>query len=553
MAAPTSRQVNKREAVDLKSSGPVQLQEQRRFFSSRGNDRATRQAQALTSVFTKGADLVNERAVQDNLQGRKDALGARASGADRAEENANAGYNAAWDQMDAEADLNLAKKELPAYLEKLNAESLSEEALQGEITKYMQEMFDGVDPTGHYGQALGPGLLALEQDILGTHRDQQLQAIQTDQRETMHDNLGGRWEASAELDEDGEPIKGTEQFDYEYLAAQTNKFFDGSNKKVVYWESLYDFAIKNGRPDLIENAPDRFTREDGKPGDPTGINDPLMADSHRAAIQQARASAGKLAAVEAGEMKSALNAKALDLIVATNAGVPATAEMIQQYASMPGADASVTAALSKPMHQLNNNAGEREADQLVVAQLTEQLYRNTLDNPMRAIADAFNRGELGAGKYGSNQMQELMALAKGNESVFRGGANENFKFLDADIDARYPVMRGPMGQITNPLMGEINRQAHLEFRKAKAEGGAEFDATKTWEDITERYDARRERMAPQAPLQARPKADVITDFLSNKATNQELQAAGLTGADILSDTYTPEQQHKLIDAMQARF
>lgn len=565
MAHQGTRQATIRKDVDLSTTADtVQLQSQRRFFSSQGNDRATREARALTDAFGSGVQLAGTLAVKRTKEGREEAVTSRGSGQDRDIENKNLGYNTAWDQLDAEADLNMAKQELPAYLESVDAESLSESALQIQITNYMKGMFEGMEPNSPYGLILAPGLLELEQEILVAHRNDIFESLQMENRSKILDNAGGRMDESLELARleasaagknpdtavsdwntpsgiDGKTL-------YEYIGDATNIFFDGKDKRTVYWETIFDFAIRSGRVDIIDNVPATF-----RSGDPTGIDDTHFQKEIRTNRASAMAAAARMDKAAVAAQDDSLNSKALALVVAVNEGATPTSDMITQYAGMPGADATVTAALSKTLVTIMSNVDDLAANPSVVGNLTKLIYARSAGGSQRSISQAYLSGELGDGAAGVNQYQELLALAKQNDVIRRSGKNEEFDFYLKDIDARYAVQRGPLGQILNPIMAQYNRQAILEYRQAKVAGGDQFDASQEWEEVTERFDARRDRLAPEPQPLERPVENVTTDFLNNKATVHELQSTGLTGQMILEMDLTEVQKNKLLDGLETRF
>lgn len=293
------KQATKREEVSLAEQRPVQLQSSKRFFSGQGSDRATRQARALTQAFQVGTEFVSEEIDRRNIKGGQRALGAAAGGEGRDPEDKNFGYNKAWDELDAERDINFMKKELPEILRGADWENLGEAEVQGLISEYMKDQQGGVDPTGFYGQKLIPAMLAMEAEVLSTHRDMIVQRIQSEQRTTIQENLTARFESSKLNPETPEGA-----FDFAYAGEQTNIFFDGADKRVAYIESITEFAVNNGRPDIIDNIPHRFG-PDAK-GDPTGAGDPVLREKYglNAARAQAQAVADSIDRKEAAALKA---------------------------------------------------------------------------------------------------------------------------------------------------------------------------------------------------------------------------------------------------------
>jgi hypothetical protein len=291
-----------------------------------------RQARALAGAFETGTQFFSEEIDRRNIKGQERAVGGRAAGQERDVEDKNQGYNRAWDEMDAEADVNFMKKELPEVLRGADWENLEEHEVRGLVSEYMKDQYDGIDPTSWYGQKLAPAMLAIEAETLTTHRDMVIARIQEEQRTTIFSNVSDRFETSKLNPETPEGV-----FDYDYLADQTGIFFDGPMKREVYWKSIYDFAIDNGRPDIIENVPERFA----KSGDPTGINDPLMQDAHRAAINSATAQQAKMAKAEQDAQDAVYNTRRFETQFAIYEGRKAgqnVDSLIRQLAVIPGTD-----------------------------------------------------------------------------------------------------------------------------------------------------------------------------------------------------------------------
>lgn len=541
-----SRQQTKRVDVDVAPDRNVQLQSNRRFFSASGNDRASREASALQNAFGVGQNILSEQVDRDNVKGEARAVGERGSGKDRDLEDKNFLYNKTWDEMDAERDVNLMAKELPEILRGAQWFTLEEDEVRGIISDYHEASFGGVDPSGFYGVAIAKPLIAQEMELISQHRQEVLDKIQMEQRGTIQDNVKSRYDASVLTSEDG---IGT--FPYDYLAEQTGIIFSGPNKRTIYWETLEHFAVTNGVPSIIENIPSNFPN-----GDPTGINDDRMGDSIRAAMTAANATRSRMAADELLVAKETLNSAALELVVAVNSGTTPQPEMIESYSNLPHAEATVTAALAKTLVALQSNVEDRQGDNKVISDLMQAIFERSAGGSMVAVSQAYMLGDLGSGKTGVNQYQELLAMVKTNDSISRSTNNTEFDFYLKDINERYPVMKGPLGQFINPAMVDINRQAKLTYHRARAEAaasGSRFDGAAEWEKVIEPFDARRERALPKLQPTPRDKALIIGDFLQNKATPQELQNTGLTTEQINQLSLTDKEKFQLYDGIKNIF
>ena len=500
MPRETSRKANLRADATLNEDRSVQLQTTRRFFSNQGSDQATRQARALQNAFSAGTELavgIDQRNIE---QGRREAITGRGAGEARREEEKNIGYNAAWDQLDAEADLNLAKKELPELLRGANWEDLTEQEVQGIVTDYMQENFDGITADSAYGGIMAPGLLAAEQELLSQHRDIQIEKIQQDQRSTIVDNLQNRFNA-------------TDEFDYEYAAEQTNIFFDGADKRVVYWESVYDFAIRNGRPDIITQVPERFAN-----GDPTGIDDPLMAAEHRAAISAATVQAAKQAKAQQDALDAANKSRIVELQFAvadarSNGMDPSP--FIDELKGIDGVKfADVTSAKNFGDSQLDEGES-RSANLSATVPLWDQVFQGQA-GPTE-IMEAYNAGDLGSGLQGEENFRALMNEAQSVRQSRDSQAGADVSPSRNVLNKTYnPQLGGPLTAI-DPFMHRVNVDANSFFNAQIADGKSGFEA----------LNATRERFDPIVGNAE----DLNTAELTGRRTQGDFTSSTLQDAD----------------------
>lgn len=472
------KRTTQREDVSLAQDRPTQLQTSKRFFSNQGNDQATRQARALQTAFGVGEKLVISELDRRNVAGGEQAAGEAASGGTRDEGIKNQGYNRAWDELDAEADVNFMKKELPEVLRGADWENLEEADVQSLISGYMQEQFEGVDPTSWYGQQITPALLAMEAETLATHRDMVVQKLQTEQRTAIFENLNARFDATL-LNPD--TPEGT--FDYDYLGEQTNTFFDGGDKRTVYWETLYDFAIENGRPDLIEDAPERFAS-----GDPTGINDPLLQDSHRQAINSATAQKAKAAAAEQAKVDAQNDAKIFDLQIAIADARAAGRNpdmFIEELKGVPGVDfATVATAKNHGATELDRRE-DRSADLSYTAPLWNQIYNG--EAGPEAIFFSYQSGYLGEGPQAETTLRSMLTQARTVQNANKDpeSRDPNVSVWRGQINRQYNAqLAGPLGAI-NPAMHQVNVSANAFYNEQVASG---VEASEAFQKTSDRFD-----------------------------------------------------------------
>lgn len=504
-----------REEVPLNAQRPVQLQAARRFFSSQGSDRATREARALANAFDAGTNLFLSELERRNKLGVERAVTSRGAGEDRDAEDKNAGFNRAWDQLDAEADLNSAKSELPVILEEANAEDLTERQVQALITDYMKASFEGIEAQSAYGEIMAPGLLQLEQNLLTVHRDQQLERTQVEYRSKIMSNLTARFESSVT----DENELGT--FDYEYLATQTNIFFDGKSKKIAYWETVYDFAIRRGRPDLITGVPERFPN-----GDFTGINDPKQADEHRAAINSATVVAANMAKARQEAQEDLFDDMRFDAMYsiyeARRDGQDVT-PLLRELKRIPGTEFSdITAAKNFGDTQLEEG-DSRSADLTFTSPLWKQIHEGSAG--IDAIFFARRQGFLGIGPQADKMMDDMMSTARSvRQNRERFGSQQAVLWRQA-VNKQYNANKGGLLTAINPVMERINLDANAFYEVLLINGTPPIDA---FHKTADRFDPL------VALLPDIEEAEIIgrrsqTDFTATAVVTSELMKRVATG------------------------
>jgi hypothetical protein len=500
-----------REDVSLAEDRPVQLETSRRFFSNQGNDRATREARALSQAFGSGVKLSNDLAVRDNKQGRVDATTARGAGEDR-EQSKNEGYNAAWDQLDAESDLNLAAKDLPRFLEENLEAGSSEKQVQALITQYMKESFEGIDPAGEYGQVMAPGLLALEAQILSDHRDETLKIIQSDQRQTIAGNI----EQRVEDDPAGD-------YPYVYAGEQSNIFMKGSDKRTTYWEGIFDYAIRNGRPDIIENVPDRFGPE--AKGEPTGASDDHMQDEIRANIAAATTTKANIAARKQKQRDDLNEASRFntqyEIYRVRREGGDVT-ELIEQLKGIPGTTLSdISGAKSFGDGQLEE--GDSRSG---VIEETAPLWRgiHSGEAGINDIWAARVNGSLGFGPQADRMMDDMMGTARTVQNSLDSQKDPATSDWRTSLNKRYNPQLGGLLSKINPLMQRINIDANAMYTTLISEGTSASDAR---DKVIERFDPLVETLPDIDPSELSGRKSQGA-FTSEQITNEDLQKV-LTG------------------------
>ena len=463
----TTRSRTIREDVPLIGNvASPQLTAARRFFTSQGNTRANRDARALAEAFDVGTDFLSSKIDRDNRLGAEAALTSRASGAERDEDNENAGFNIMWDKLDAEADLNLIKHDLPIKLEDASAEDMTERQVKALISDSMKELFEGIDLESAYALALAPGLLDLEETLLGVHRDQQLEKTQLEFRSKININLKERFKASVT------PENKLGTFPYDYLAEMTDGFFDGATKKLVFWETVWDFAERNGRPDIITNTPERFPN-----GDPTGINDPFMADDHRAMIRSALIKSASMAKDDQDTQDKLHDFMRFNLqfeIFEVRKDGGDVSDLLRQLKLVPGTElGDITSAKNFADGQLDEQES-RSADLEVLAPLWLRIHSG--DAGIQEIFNNFSFGLMGKGTQANNLLDNMMSTARAVQSNLARLQSADVDDWRAVLNKRFNANVDGLLRGLNPVMNRINIEANAFFIEQIASGSSGSEA-----------------------------------------------------------------------------
>jgi hypothetical protein len=502
-----------REEATLADQRPVQLRSSKRFFSSQGNDQATRQARALSEAFGTGLEFFSEELDRRNIEGEKRAVGSRTAGAERDVEDKNQGYNRAWDELDAEADVNAMKKELPEILRGADWENLEEPEVGKIVSDYMKEQFEGIDPTGFYGQTLAPAMLAVEAETLATHRDMVVARIQEEQRTTIFANLNDRFETT-KLN----PDTPEGSFDYNYLAEQTNIFFDGAAKKQVYWETLYDFAIENGRPDLIESSPERFPN-----GDPTGLDDPLRQDEHRAAINAAATQGAKIAKAEAEALEAAQESyiENLKWVIHDKSlrGESTDAEVQELYNMSRNGTAefkdysSVKAFTDGQVAEFE----ERSPNYRYSSALWADIFTGRAG--FSDIYEARDQGLLGYGKTADDLMARMMGTVQRITPNKDSMTSPEVTQYRSVINKNYDAARNGPAEPFDQSLHQINVMANLEFTQRLLDGD---DPSEAFQEVINKYDSLKESMGTQVDIKGKTGSEFAREFVFTEQAIQDI-------------------------------
>ncbi len=286
MARDTRERSVRRDRPLNEDQRPVRLEQNRRFYTPRGNDSAVRNARALQNALGVGVEAYEAHLIRQNEKGERRAMNEAASGGERNEDDTNKGYNEAFDRVEAANDLALMASELPKMLEAEGWADLPEDQAQARIDEYYRMQLAGINPESVYGQIVAEGILKQNAQLLDVHRTFQAEKAQQERRIMVTNAARAAFEADDDLD-------------HEQLMKDLHTLVPGPGGRMTYLEAVFDIAEEYGRPDLIDSIPERFPN-----GDPTGITDTNMDDLFDTARAKAQATADAMQTAREEQFKA---------------------------------------------------------------------------------------------------------------------------------------------------------------------------------------------------------------------------------------------------------
>ena len=518
MARPNQRGVTQRE-VQSNDRRPVQLNQNRRFFTSGGFQDGVRAARALENAFQTGVKFAGETLDEANADGSREAAANRAAGMDRDAARRNKGYNDAWDQLDAEYDFNLFKKEMSEVLRGADWESRSEAEVQELINTQARGFFDGAENLGDsaYAQYIAPRLLEAETEIIGQHRDMAIAAIQEEQVSKVVANAETYIESN-----NGE-------YDDETVFDRTGTFLDGPRRKDQYWKIKYYLAEKYGDPAIIEGTPDDYN------GIPTGINDPDRLAAHQNAINSAysvqNSESQKASAAAENARKAAIFDVQTSIIDRRLAG-RSVDEQLQQLKDLDASFSDYSTAESFA-RSYRNDAEAQSPQEDAVAQLWLDIYDGKAG--ATAITEAYNAGQLGFGEASTGLLKSMRAQVQTLRSGAESESSRAVGTFRTEITGRYnPATEGMLKGLDTAML-HIRTQAVAEYNELVYEQGT--DPLQARRQVFEKFDPLVTERVPNADSQSvfaatTLQADTIKGVLSG-TTTPGLAMQGQTRASLL--------------------
>lgn len=481
MARDTRRRSTRKDQSLNEGSREVQLKESRRFFSSQGSDKATREARALQTAFGVGTDLATDLLERGNVKGGALAAGESAKGGERDVENVNKGYMEMWDTIEADNDIAMFGRELPEILREANWEDLEEGEAQALIDTYYSKQLKGINPLSIYGQRVAAGVMVQNTELLAQHGDFQLARVKQEQRTMIYQNGMNIYME-------------TGVYPYDEVARQTNLAFDGPEKMIVWIEMLQSAALAAEDEDIITNAIKNFPDS----GDPSGVDDPrympdlaIAKGKARAARERTEEKARKLAT----ERREALRDDGrLELIELAFDDVDPTARAIQLARDDVIEPEDVTSAVST-FRTSRDDTAQHGANPSIVMQLHTQIAMN----PSHPSLTPLNiQAYWAEGVFGPAKSPEAQSAAKAMMASVASGKDRD-KRLAADprksiwtqrFDKTFAAETNQFGGLMSDNMTEIRAEFSSEFKLAILQAGSDSEYRKLWEDYSTRYAAQ---------------------------------------------------------------
>jgi len=512
MARGTKRRSTRKDPSLNDGTRAVELRESRRFFSSQGNDKATREARALQNLVGAGGDLAGSLLEKQNVEGGEEALGAAASGAERDAENKNKGYIEMWDSIEAENDLATFSSELPEVLTDANWEDLEEDQAVALMDVYYQKQIKGIDMTSVYGQKVGAGIIEQGRELVAEHKDMQLAKHKKQIRSGIHTSAMNTY-------------KETGAYPYEEVARRTNVGFDGPEKMETWIGMLSAAAVELEDEDIITNAITHFEN-----GDPSGINDPRFMPDLEIAKGKARAARArteeKARAARVKEAELLRTDGRLDLQELTFEGIDPTVRAIEMARDGIIKPEDVTSASSNYRTSRDDRA-QHGANPELVMQMTTLI---AID-PNHDVLSAENiLGYWSEGGFGPPESPESQSAARAMINDVET-AKRTEKSLSADprkaiwtsrFDKTFAPETNQFGGLMSDNMTEIRAEYSAEFKLAILNATSDKEYRELWEDYSTRY-AKQETLV-NAKANAGSPAGVFREFHNGRFTVEQAAA-----------------------------
>lgn len=554
MARPTERRKTQREGVDLNDQAPVQLQSNRRFFQAGGYDKSVRAARALEQAFGTVSNAYVDIKNEQNAQGRQQAINENAAGRQRNEDEKNNAYHRQWDMLNAEYDFQKLATDLPEKLRQMDWENQPEAAVQEAVSTTMAGLFAGVEnmKNSAYAEYLAPKLLEMETGLIKQHREMQIAKVKEEQRTQTfvtftagYESALEDWKETAQVDPE---LAGPRPLpDYATLFQRTGTFFDGTEKKQVFWESIYDLAIQMEDPSIIDNVPAQIMGTNGQMI-PTGIEDPAMQDSHRAARTAAMTAAAHTQSKREAAQKEAYEQEVFDLqhtiVMKTLSGQDVSEELIRLRNNPEASYSDFTSSTTFAQGQIGWGE-KRAADLPMVANLWQRVYTGNASIP--DLAEAWANGVYGSGPQAVAQMEKMMETVRQvRDAASRSDGTLLTQTRTSVANSYNPQREGILKGLNTDLM-YIQQAAVDEYNKLTlVDGVGPLDAAM---QVREKYDPMVDRLSnAQSGSKWAVESGVITSGSAKALLSGDIDASYFVGNNTRSAV--EESLVKMVEAKE---
>jgi hypothetical protein len=431
-------------------------------------------------------------------------------------------YRSGVVKVQAEAGFIHASREMQEKLDALDLSSVEPdqlpEFLNRAIDAAAMEQYDGLDDPQE-AEVVVPLLRKFREEYIGRIVEEQKAIADQEQTANLRTVAGGMYAAFT---------KGAE-FDYNGLNERVTAVYGKTRRaQELSFGMIADIAIREGRPELLENLPEQWSN-----GAPTAKTIPEYADKYRAALNQAMSNKAARE-TEAAQRKNAADKEAVrvaeleaarQILFETRDPASAIAELMR----LPGADAASVFAIQSAWRSQRDDVEERPRDINMATTLWSDIYAGKAD--IATVMSHYGIGTLGTGLKAKEEAQRMFAAVNQISNAASTNSNRIISEHQQNLQGRYynPVVHGPVGA-HNGNRAMLSLESQAEYNQRVIVGGE--DPTKVWQEVVTKYDALMEQVGfnpavegsiSSQAVRAGAYADrVIKAFAAGQATRDDL-------------------------------
>jgi hypothetical protein len=277
--------------------------------------------------------------------------------------------------------------------------------------------------------------------------------------------------------------------DYETLGERVRLLrADGKERRELFAGVIFDLAIQNGDPELLDNAPKQFPN-----GAPTIFALPewngAVAKARNAAEQERKRRQTQLEndinAAQAEELRQQGLTVAAALVNGQNPW-PA----IQEYAEMPGAKGSEVLAFESAWQRIRDDREERDADFTDIAIMETSIMAGEVE--FVDIFSAYADGTLGSGQAARQELSRLLGVWRGRERDLNSDQRVRHSAYERQIRETFNPNPG-MGMPRNQTLAQIQLEAMREFQMRVTQATGDVNPQEITDEIILKYQSSLER------------------------------------------------------------